>query len=744
MRKLMWLAVGFGGACAFAAYCYNPWLLCIAAVFLMLAGVFLALTRWMIGFRIGCAICLGVAFGLSIFYVYDSTVLHNARQSDGKIVPVSIEVTDYSYTTDRGCAFDGEVVLGERFYKVRVYLNTMQELEPGYRVEGNFLLRITFRNGDDSLNNAGRGIFLFAYQNGDCEIRNANQSGLEHKITVWRQKLKEIINEAFPDDSEAFARALVFGDTTGIDYETDTALKVSGIRHVIAVSGMHISILFGVLYLIAGKKRFLTALIGIPAIILFAALAGFAPSVTRACIMQILMMLAMLFDREYDPPTALAFAVLIMLGINPITIASVSFQLSVGCMIGIFLFAERIYKWFANSPYFGGGKGKLSFWICGSISITFSTMITTVPLSANYFGTVSLIGVVTNLIALWAITLLFYGIMLVCAVGCIFLPAAQIAGNILAWLVRYVEAAAAVMASVPMSAVYTKSIYIVIWIGFAYLLLAIYLLCKRKSAALLSALIVCSLCVAVAFSWVEPLLYECQVTMLDVGQGQAILLQSEGKTFLVDCGGDYNKGASNMASETLLSQGIHNVDGIIVTHYDGDHAGGVPYLLTRISAENLFLPFAKDADGLDAQLQDVSDATVHTVLEDVKICYGNTEITIFAPVSYNSGNESSMCVLFQTKNCAILIIGDRSERTERILVSRYDLPKLDVLVVGHHGSKTSTCVELLEETTPEYAFISVGEGNAYGHPAQETIDRLLEFGCKIFRTDQCGTVIFRR
>ena len=744
MRKLMWFTVGFGGSCAFAAYCYNPWLLCIAAVFLLLSGVFLALMRWKIGFRIGCAICLGAAFGLSVFYVYDSTVLQNARQTDGKIEPVTIEAIDYSYPTDRGSAFDGEVELCERIYKVRVYLNTMQELEPGQRVEGNFFFRITFRNGDDSLNNAGRGVFLYAYQNGAFKTQNVSQSGLKHKITVWRQALKEIINEAFSDDSEAFARALLLGDTTGIDYETDTALKISGIRHVIAVSGMHISILFGVLYLIAGKKRFLTALIGIPAIILFAALAGFAPSVTRACIMQILMMLAMLFDKEYDPPTALAFAVLIMLGINPMTVASVCFQLSVGCMVGIFLFAERIYKWFTNSPYFGGGKGKLSFWICGSISITLSTMITTAPLSAYYFGTVSLIGVVTNLIALWAITVLFYGIMLVCVVGCIFLPAAQIIGSILSWLVRYVESAAAVMASVPMSAVYTKSIYIVIWIGFAYLLLTVYLVFKRKSAALFSALIISSLCVAVAFSWIEPLLYECQVTMLDVGQGQAILLQSEGKAFLVDCGGDYSKGASNMAAETLLSQGIHNVDGIIITHYDGDHAGGVPYLLTRISVENLFLPFAKDADGLDAQLQKASDTTVHTVLEDVKICYGNTEITIFAPVSYNSGNESSMCVLFQTKNCAILITGDRSERTERILVSRYDLPKLDVLVAGHHGSKTSTCVELLEETMPEYVFISVGEGNSYGHPAQETIDRLLEFGCKVFRTDQYGTVIFRR
>jgi competence protein ComEC len=232
--------------------------------------------------------------------------------------------------------------------------------------------------------------------------------------------------------------------------------------------------------------------------------------------------------------------------------------------------------------------------------------------------------------------------------------------------------------------------------------------------------------------------------MLDVGQGQAILLQSDGKNFLVDCGGDFDEGTADVTAETLLSQGIYKLDGIILTHYDRDHAGGVPYLLTRVATENLFLPYAEDHNNVGTSLQNLSDAAVHSVREDVKIGYGNAEITIFAPVSYNSGNESSMCVLFQTENCDILIIGDRSEKTERMLLQRHDLPQLDVLVAGHHGAKSSTSVELLEATKPEYVFISVGQDNPYRHPAQQTIERILEFGCKILRTDQHGTVIFRR
>ncbi len=742
MRKLMWLTIGFGGACILGAYCYNPWLLPIAVVFLLMAGIFFFLSAWKISFRIACAACLGAAIGLSVFNLYDLTVLQNVRLVDGNVEKLTIDILDYSYPTESGCAFDGQVTLGERSYKVRVYLNTQENMEPGHRIAGDFRLWMTFWNGDDSLNNAGKGIFLSAYQNGEYTRLEGCLLGWQQGIAMLRHDLKAIISEAFPSDAGDLAKALLLGDTADIDYETDTALKVSGIRHVVAISGLHISTAFGLLYLLAGKKRVLTILIGVPGIVLFSALTGFTPSVTRACVMQILMMLALLFDKEYDPPTALAFAVLVMLCINPMAIGSVSFQLSVGCMIGIFLFGERIYNRLIDSAAFG--KGKLSNWIYGSVSITLSTMVTTVPLTAFYFGTISIIGIVTNLIVLWAITVLLCGIMLVCALGYIWLPLAQFVGCILAWLIRYVKAAAAVMASVPLGAVYTKSVYIVLWLIFAYVLLSVYLLIKKKPAVLFSGLLICALCIAVFLSWVEPIMCECRVTMLDVGQGQAILLQSEGKTFLVDCGGDYDTGASDITAETLLSQGVAKLDGIILTHYDGDHAGGLPYLLTRVGTENLFLPWAEDTDGLDAKLEKMSNATVHTLRDDIKISYGNAELTIFAPVSYNSGNESSMCVLFQTENCDILIVGDRSEKTERILVSRYDLPELDVLVAGHHGSKTSTSIELLEETKPEYAFISVGKGNPYGHPAQQTIDRLLEFGCKILRTDQCGTVIFRR
>ena len=111
------------------------------------------------------------------------------------------------------------------------------------------------------------------------------------------------------------------------------------------------------------------------------------------------------------------------------------------------------------------------------------------------------------------------------------------------------------------------------------------LLMKKKSALVLSCVTVITLFAALVLSWTEPLLDECRVTVLDVGQGQSILLQSQGKTFLVDCGGSDNEDAADKAAETLLSQGISRLDGIIVTHYDADHAGGVENLLSRMDTD---------------------------------------------------------------------------------------------------------------------------------------------------------------
>ncbi len=745
MRKLMWFALGFVIACAIGAYCYAPWLAVGVVVFVLLAAVFLALSEFWQPFRIGCVILVGAAAGLLWFGCFDSLFLGEARDVDGQISSATIRASDFSYVTDYGCAVDGEVTFNGKTYRVKTYLNKDWQLKPGDCVTSVFRFRLTTSGGsEEPVYHQGNGVFLLAYQKDDsiCLYRG-NPAGKDAPA-IWRSKLMERIDNAFPNDSEGFAKALLLGERSGIDYSLETAFRLSGISHIIAVSGLHVSILFGLIYLLLGKRRVLTALIGIPLLFLFAAVAGFTPSITRACIMQCILILAMLFGKEYDPLSSLAFAALTMLAVNPLVVTSVSFQLSAGCMVGIFLYGERLRQWLMDEKRLGRWKGKFTNWLSSSLSITLSAMVFTTPLVAIYFGAVSIIGFLTNLLTLWLITYIFYGILLVCVIGSFSAGIAAFLGEIIAWPIRYVLSAAEVFGSFPLAAVYTKSVYVVLWLILSYVLLFVYLHTKKKPALLFTALVAGGLIAALVLSWTEPLIGECRMTMLDVGQGQSILLQSQGKTFLVDCGGNRTEDAADMAADTLLSQGIRQLDGIIVTHYDKDHAGGLAYLLTRVKTENLFLPYAMDENGVGDRLTKLSGGQAHSINEDTQIRYGDVVITLFAPVSYNSGNESSMCILFQTKNCDILITGDSGKTVEGMLLQRHDLPKLEVLVAGHHGSKNSTSQELLEATRPDYVFISVSQNNLYGHPAEELLARLKAFGCVIYRTDQNGTIYFRR
>lgn len=126
------------------------------------------------------------------------------------------------------------------------------------------------------------------------------------------------------------------------------------------------------------------------------------------------------------------------------------------------------------------------------------------------------------------------------------------------------------------------------------------------------------------------------------------------------------------------------------------------------------------------------------------LTFGTGKMWIYPATFPGTSNESSLCVLFETEKCAILITGDRSAFGERSLLRNYDIGQVDVLIAGHHGSKNSTCQELLEAVQPTYVCISAGADNPYGHPAPQTLERLARFGCQVYRTDTMGTIIIRR
>ncbi len=741
MRKLMYFATGFAIACGLCSWILPKVNIQTAMYISFLLGIALmCFSRRKILMRVAL-VFLGCGTAFFWFLQYDSHYLKNAAKLDGMTQSAAIRVSDYSYETAYGIAFDGMIILEGKQYQIKTYLKDLEGVEPGNMVTGEFRFRLTTPDGaESSVYHQGKGIFLMAYQRGDVQVSKGEAHWLD-KVARLRLNIKERLCSVFSEDTYPFALALLLGDGNELDYALDTAFKLSGISHIIAVSGQHVMLVFAVISTLTLHKRFLTALVGVPVLILFSALTGFTPSVVRACLMTGLMMMGMVLDKEYDSATGLSFASLVILILNPLSITSVSFQLSAGSVVGIYLFQEPIRQWLLSGfPVKKERKflRKIINWFASSTAVTLSAIPVTVPLCAVHFGAVSFVSVLTNLLTLWIVGILFYGIIVVCFLGFVSASAATFLAGILSYPIRYVLFAASALADFPLAAVYTRSVYITAWLVFVYILLMFFLIMKNKHPHVLVCCAALGLCVSLLFSWMEPMLCDFRFTVLDVGQGQCLLIQCDGQTYMVDCGGDSDTVTADVAAETLLSQGITRLDGLILTHLDRDHAGAAANLLSRVDTKLLILPPAA------TELSKWTEGEVIYAAQNLSLGCNDMEIKIFAPLFPGNSNEMSLSILFDTKKCDILITGDRNGFGERSLLRYEKISDVDILVAGHHGSKNSTCAELLQAVQPEIVCISAGRDNSYGHPAPELLQRLYDYGCMVYRTDLHGTIEIRR
>ncbi len=745
MRKLCWFGAGFVAACAAGAYwLQGSWALLFFFGFALLAaGALLALPKPWRGFGL---LLLGTAVGLGWFWLYGALTLGPARLVQGAPQELSLQAADYSSPTANGSRLEGELTLSGRSYRTVVYLNEDLAVCPGDVLRGEFRLRYTGPGADrPSLYQSGEGVFLQASQNGPVTLERS-QGNLLHRAARLRRSLADRVDAIFPGDTAAFAKALLLGDTADLPYGTTADLKNSGILHVVSVSGLHVSLLLGMVYFLLGRRRWLTPLVGGMVLLFTAAVTGFSPSIVRSCLMNGIFLLGMCARREYDGPTALAVALLLMLGVNPLAVTSVSLQLSAASILGILLFAGPIGAWFGDLPLWGRVKRnrpkRLIRSIGASVGMSLGTSVLTAPLSALHFGTVSLAGVLTNLLTIWLVNLVFCGLVLAVPLAYVWMAPARALSWVLSLGIRAVLWAAGLMGRFPLAVVYTASPYICWWLVFAYGLLGLFFLlgCRRRWQLALS--LVLTLAVALGASWLEPRLDSCRITVLDVGQGQCILLQSGGQTWMVDCGGDGDGYAADKAVAALRSQGVFRLDGLVVSHYDRDHVGGVLNLLTQIPTDRLILPRGPGQDRWLPLLEQAAPGRVCIPKDTRSWSWEGAQLTVFVPNSPETSNESSLSVLFQGGNYDILITGDQTLRGELALLEA--LPRVDALVVGHHGADSSTGLALLSRTRPQTAIISVGELNGYGHPGRELLERLQAFGCLVLRTDRDGTVIIRR
>lgn len=746
MRRLVWFTLGFAAACFVGTYLApGLWALLGAACAGFLAGG-LAVRRYRGNVAAVAALCsLGLAVGLLWFCLYDGVFLQSAKEADGKTMPLELRILEYPVETDSGYSVEGAVSLNGRAYRTRLYFQEIEGVpEPGDRIRATVQLRLTTHGGSrEPTYHRSAGIFLLAYARDSVTLLEGARSFWDFPVAFGR-KVSRQLDAVFPEDAAGFAKALLLGDRGGLSYARQNEMSLAGISHVAAVSGMHLSILLAGLFFLTRRHRVFSAVLGIPAAVFFAAMAGFTPSVSRAAVMLSLSLLARLIHREYDSPSALAFAALLLLLANPMTAASAGFQLSVGAVAGILCFSGRLYAWMMKKEKKSGKSRRIKMKraLAGSLAVSLGASVFTAPLTAWTFGVVSLLSPLTNLLTLWAVSLAFYCEIAACVLYAFLQPAAMAAGWCGTQLIRLIIAVSGCLGRLPGAGVFPEeNVYLWAWVWFALALLGVFLAGRCRGKRIFALGLTGCLLLSIFLGFLEPGGEQFRVTVLDVGQGQCVLLQTEGKTYVVDCGGSEGEGAGEKAARHLLSQGKTQIEGLILTHFDEDHVSGAAQLMRRIQVDRLYMPRQPEHEDC-AALAEMAGERAFFVEEDVCISLEQAQMWIFAPLSRTSSNESGLSVLFTAGECDTLITGDMSRNLERRLIASHHLPDIEILVAGHHGSKSSTGLELLQALRPEAVAVSVGQ-NAYGHPSPEMLDRAVRAGCRIFRTDQSGTLVFR-
>ena len=246
------------------------------------------------------------------------------------------------------------------------------------------------------------------------------------------------------------------------------------------------------------------------------------------------------------------------------------------------------------------------------------------------------------------------------------------------------------------------------------------------------------------FDSISSIKGECNVWVLDVGQGSSTLVESDGEYMLID-GGDSDK--SSYLVSYLKKKEITNFKYVIATHYDADHLNGVVGALNVFDVENVICPeYTTTTRVYTSFISIIDNKKINRIKPIVGETYslGRGEFTIIAPNStgYSNVNDYSVGIRFKYNNKSFLVAGDATNISEEEIVNNSIDINSDVYIVNHHGSSGSSSSEFLNKIDPEYAVISAGKGNAYGHPAYKTLEKLNKIGAKIYRTDIEGEIEF--
>jgi len=549
--------------------------------------------------------------------------------------------------------------------------------------------------------------------------------------------------------SAAIVDAVLIGDRSGLPDDIRSRLQIAGTYHVIAISGGNIAILAAVIifaFVPFGVAARPAAALTLVCLVAYALVVTSGPSVWRATFVAIVYLLARLLDHRTAPWQACAVAAALLAVGAPLDVRNAGFLLTFGATAALLVAAGRGRAHRRDDVC---GQRWIS-WLVASIGASAAVEIVLLPVMADAFSRVTAAGLVLNIVAVPAMAVVqVAGLVVVLAP----IELLRVAAGWIAHL-----GAAAILDS-------ARLVDIAPWLAFrvpspSLTIVATYYLglgmclwapTRKTKLAGLAVLVVCGL-VIITGSPPRQDIRGLRLTMFDVGQGDALVLQVGKRAVMVDAGGSPFGGSFDIGSRVLepalWARGVSALDTLLLTHGDPDHIGGALTLIEDFDPRHLWQGIAVPrASSLQAVLERAaaSGALVGQRRDGEEFRLGDARVIVLHPPLPDSErqrvrNDDSVVIEVVYHDVALLLTGDIGADVERAIVPKLAPAAIRILKVAHHGSRTSTSSELLDAWRPQIALISCGRGNPFGHPAPDVIARLDAIGARIYRTDLDGEV----
>ena len=521
--------------------------------------------------------------------------------------------------------------------------------------------------------------------------------------------------------SNPYLSTFILGDKSFISHDVKSSYQENGISHLFALSGMHITLFINfITHLIPKKYREekRNFLITTSFLLLYLLLVGFSPSMVRGILFYIFFSINKIFYFYIKKTNLILLMIGISLLIDPYAFLDVGWEYSYLISISLLFFQDKLSS---------------NHYLLSLFKVSFFSFFVSVPITAYYFNQINILSIFLNLFYVPFVSLILFPLSLIVFILKPLLPLFQ-------WFVKGLEKSSLFFSKISFLKICLKDTTVVIY--FLYLFIMILsMMFKKKIYYYLYLLL---LFIHMLLPFFNRNTY---VKYFNVGQGDSILIHENNKNILIDTGGEksyddsYDLYFNQTLKPFLKKEGVTRINSLIISHGDHDHIGEAIHLVNNFKVEKVILNCGEFND-LEKELINVLDKkkiNYYSCIKELNV--DKNKLYFLQTKEYDNENDNSNVIYTELNGYKFMFMGDASISTEKEILNKYNLPDIDVLKVGHHGSKTSSSKEFINEINPKYSVISVGKNNKYGHPNKEVLENLKD--SKIYRTDENGSIMFK-